>query len=100
MSSQPIHTIAKWKVKPGQYDTVLMLLKELRAKSIEEEGNLFYNVYQDNDDLCTLILLEGYANEAALNQHRNSSHYIGIVVEKIRPLLASREIILMTPIEI
>ena len=100
MSVKPIHAFAKWTIKPGQLETVLSIVKDLHARSIEEKGNLFYNVLQDNSNPNILVLFEGYTDEAALTQHRNSSYYIEAVVEKIRPLLADREVILTTPLEL
>jgi quinol monooxygenase YgiN len=100
MSGKPIHTFAKWTVKPGQLDTVLAIVNDLHAKSIEEKGNLFYNILQDNSNPNILVIFEGYTDEAALTQHRNASYYIEAVVEKIRPLLKDREVIVTTPLEV
>ena len=100
MSSTPIHAFAKWKIRSGQLENVLLILKELRAKSIQERGNLFYQVHQDNSDPNTLILFEGYSDDSALTLHRNAGYYIQAVVEDLRPLLADREVILTTPVEI
>jgi quinol monooxygenase YgiN len=100
MSVTAIHVFAKWKVRPGQLENVLLILKELKAKSIQEEGNLFYQVYQDNSDPNTLILLEGYVDEPALTLHRNAGYYKQAVGEDVRTLLADREVILTTPVEI
>jgi (4S)-4-hydroxy-5-phosphonooxypentane-2,3-dione isomerase len=100
MSSTPIHSFATWKIKSGQLPTVLAVLKDLRAKSIQESGNLFYEVYQDKTHPCTLMLHEGYTDEAALDQHRNAKHYVELVVEKIRPLLEDRNVLLTTPLEL
>lgn len=96
MSEKHIYTFAKWKVKNGQLDTVLNLLTEVSAKSIAEEGNLFYTIYQNNSDADTLILHEGYKNESALAQHRNSEHFQTLVIGKIIPLLEDREVVLAT----
>ena len=100
MSATPIHVFAKWKVKPGQLENVLSILKELKAKSIQEKGNLFYQVHQDNSDPNTLILFEGYVDHSALGLHRNAEYYKQAVVENIAPLLQDREVTLTTPIEI
>jgi len=100
MSVTAIHVFAKWKVRPGQLENVLLFLKELKGKSIQEKGNLFYQVHQDNSDLNTLILFEGYSDDAALTLHRNSGYYKQAVVENIRTLLTDREVILTTPVEI
>ena len=100
MSVTPIHVFAKWKVRPGQLENVLSMLKELKAKSVQEKGNLFYQVHQDNSDPNTLILFEGYSDDSALILHRNAEYYKQAVVESIATLLTDRKVILTTPIEI
>ncbi len=98
MNKQPIHVFAKWQVKDGHIDTVLALLTQAVRESRKEEGNLFYQVHQSNTDANTLILFEGYADEAAVTAHRNSEHFQTVVVGQIVPLLENREVILTTPI--
>jgi autoinducer 2-degrading protein len=98
MSKQAIHVFAKWQVKQGELITVLSLLPEVVKKSKAEEGNLFYEILQDNSDADTLILFEGYKDGAALAEHRNSEHFQTIVIGKIVPLLKDREVNLTTPL--
>jgi quinol monooxygenase YgiN len=98
-TQQPIHVFAKWKVKEGHIEIVLQLLKAVRSASVQETGNLFYKVHQSNTDVNTLILFEGYRDEAAVAEHRNSAHYQDIVAGKIVPLLDEREVNLTTPVE-
>ena len=99
MSAAPIHVFAKWKVRPGQLENVLLILNELKAKSIQEKGNLFYQVHQDNSDPNTLILFEGYSDDSALTLHRNAGYYKQ-AIEDASTLLTDREVILTTPVEI
>ncbi|MDN3549191.1 putative quinol monooxygenase [Mucilaginibacter aquaedulcis] len=98
MEKSRIHVIAKWTVKAGELETVLALLSQVAKASIEEEGNLFYKVQQDNTDPNILLLFEGYKDEAAAAQHRNSSHFQTLVIGKIVPLLDAREINVTTPL--
>jgi autoinducer 2-degrading protein len=99
MTTTPIHVFARWKVKEGNLDTILELLKVVQAKTIQEKGNLFYKIHQSRADANTLILLEGYADEGAQKAHTGSEHYKKLVVEQIVPLLEEREVTLTTPIE-
>jgi quinol monooxygenase YgiN len=99
MSTTPIHVFARWKVKEGNMQTVLKLLKEVRSKTIQEKGNLFYKIHQSQADANTLVLFEGYAEAAAQKEHMNADHFKKLVVEQIVPLLEEREVILTTPIE-
>ncbi|MBW8243644.1 antibiotic biosynthesis monooxygenase [Muricauda oceani] len=93
-----VHVFATWQVKEGHIDTVLNVLKTVREESLKEHGNLFYTVQQSNTDTNTLILFEGYRNEAAVEEHRNTSHFQDLLLGQIVPLLANREIVLTTPI--
>jgi len=98
MTEQPVHVFATWKVKQGNTDTVLELLKTVTEESTKEPGNLFYKVHQGIAEPDTLILFEGYVNEAAIADHRNSAHFQDLVIGKIVPLLDNREVILTTPL--
>ena len=99
METMPIHVFARWKVKEGQLQAVLTLVKALRTKTIAEKGNLFYQIHQSRADANTLLLFEGYADEAAQQAHAHSDHFTTLAVEQIIPLLEEREVTLATPIE-
>src|SRR5215469_5940674 len=96
MSKKPVYTFATWRVKEGQLSAVLNLLIDLTAKSTAEEVNLVYEIHQSNSDANTLILFEGYKDESALQEHRNTEHFQTLVIEKIVPLLECREIVIAT----
>lgn len=97
-NKNPVHVFATWKVKEGQIENVLNLLKTVHNESIKEEGNLFYKVHQSNSDTNTILLFEGYTNEAAVAEHRNSAYFHDLVLGQIVPLLENREIVLATPV--
>jgi len=99
-NTKPIHVFATWKVQAGQIENVLNILKTVGEESVKEAGNLFYQIHQSNADVNTLVLFEGYKNEAAILDHRNSTHYQNLVVGKIIPLLENREVVLTTPLEL
>ena len=94
MKQQSIYTFATWQVKKEYLQNVLMLLPELVQRSMGEEGNLLYKIYQSHSDTNTLILVEGYKDEAALDKHRVSDHFKNLVINQIVPLLEKREILI------
>lgn len=98
MEKETVFVHAKWQVKEGKSETVIELMREAAERSSKEEGNLFYKIHQSQTDHNTLILYEGYENEAAVELHRNSDHFKKIVIEQVVPLLESREVILMNPL--
>lgn len=97
-NKKPVHVFATWKVKEGEIENVLNLLTIVKEITEKEKGNLFYKIHQSNSDENTLLLFEGYTSEAAIAEHRESSHFQDFVINKIVPLLENREIILTTPI--
>ncbi|HKU72355.1 MAG TPA: antibiotic biosynthesis monooxygenase [Pyrinomonadaceae bacterium] len=100
MGKKPVYTFAKWRVKEGQLLAVLDLLADLTAKSTAEEGNLLYKIHQSLSDANTLILLEGYKDDSALADHRNSEHYQTLVIGKLIPLLEDREVVVTMQLSI
>ena len=100
MNQQAINVFAKWQVKEGELDTVLNLLTEVTKQSRAEEGNLFYKLHQSNADANTLVLFEGYKDEAAVASHRASEYFQNIVLGQIVPLLENREVVVATELGI
>lgn len=98
-NTKPIHVFATWTIKEGHIESVLEILKTVRDESVKEKGNLFYTVHQSNADANIIVLFEGYTDEAAIGEHRNSAHYKDLVIGKIIPLLEKREVVLTTPLE-
>lgn len=100
MSQHSIYTFAKWQVKDGELDNVLNLLTEVVRKSTEEEGNLFYKVHRNISNPNILILFEGYTDEGAVQEHRQSDYFQQIVLAQIIPKLESREVMLASLIDL
>jgi quinol monooxygenase YgiN len=87
-----ITVVARWQPTTGFLGDVLSILAELRPKSLAEPGCLGYEVYQGVDAPESLLLLERYRDEAALDAHRQSEHYQALVVGRVLPLLADRRV--------
>lgn len=100
MKEKPVYTFAKWQVAEGRLAEVLKWLTEVTEKSRKEEGNLVYKVHQSNTDANMLLLYEGYADAAAVEAHRNSEYFQGLVIGKIMPLLTFREVILASQVDL
>jgi (4S)-4-hydroxy-5-phosphonooxypentane-2,3-dione isomerase len=85
--------LARWRVRDGALDGVLSLVPELIAATRREPGNQLYCVFQLGDaSQRTLVLIEGYADRAAVEAHRQSDHFQRIVVGRIVPLLEERDV--------
>lgn len=95
-----VYVFAKWQVSEGQLDTVLTLLREVARLSRLEPGNIIYSLHQSNTDPNTLMIYEGYKDAAAAAAHRESEHFQTLVNGKIAPLLAAREPIVASLLDI
>lgn len=88
----PLVIVARWQVQPDRVDAVLAHVAVLRQASLAEPGCLGYEVFRAVDAPDTLLLHESYADDAALEAHRQSAHYQAGVVGQILPLLAGRQV--------
>lgn len=83
--------IARWTPKAGNRDRIRSALHDLVRASSMEEGCLAYLPLDlDGGDI---LLIERYADLAALDAHRVSAHFRQLVLERIVPLLAARNIV-------
>ncbi len=94
---EPIVVLARWQTQPGAADAVLALAAALRRSSLAEPGCLGYEVFRSAEEPHTLLLLERYRDASALDAHRQSAHYQDLVVGRILPRLAARQVELLRP---
>jgi len=84
--------IVKWTIKASETSRILSLLPQLAEKTRNEPGNLSYNIYQSADDVNVIFLHERYADQDAVEAHKNSEHYLATVANQIIPHLENREV--------
>lgn len=94
-AAKEITVVARWQPAEGALGEVLAILAELRPQSLAEPGCLGYEVYRGVDAQHSLLLVERYADEAAIEAHRQSEHYQTLVVQRALPLLAHRQVELL-----
>jgi quinol monooxygenase YgiN len=82
---------ATWTAEPGQEGVVLQAIEKLTPPSRAEEGNVFYQAYQDPAEPSVFHLFEIYADEAAYVAHGASDHFAEFGHGLAIPVLAKRE---------
>ena len=81
-------------------DEVARLLHELRAASLREEGCLGFDVCRgDADSPGTFALFEKWRDQAALDAHYATEHFMRLGADGIRPLATSRVAVKGTLVE-
>lgn len=91
----PIVVVARWRMAPEAVAEVLGLVAQLREQSLAEPGCQGYDAFQGVGVPGELLLLERYADHAAIEAHRASAHYQELVVRRILPLLSGRQVQLL-----
>jgi quinol monooxygenase YgiN len=88
-----IGVTAKLQVLAGKNKEFEAIFKQLVSAVLEnEKGCLLYALHQSRDDAQTYIVLEQYADEAALRAHGKTAHYQKFGAE-MTPCLASAPVI-------
>lgn len=100
MSQQAIYVFAKWVIQEDKLNEVLENLQKVALKTRMEDGNLFYKVHQSINEPNTLVLFEGYKDQAAADVHKNSAHYQEFVAVKTVPFLIDRQVTVTHLLEI
>jgi quinol monooxygenase YgiN len=98
-AAAPIVVVARWQVGAEAVDAVIALVAELRRATLAEPGCLGYDAYRSVAQPGELLLLERYRDMAAIEAHRATPHYQDLVVKRIVPMLAGREVELLQPRE-
>ena len=62
-------------VKPENCDDFIQATLENAKNTIQEPGNLRFDVIQQSDDLNRFLLYEVYRDEPAMQAHKETAHY-------------------------
>jgi quinol monooxygenase YgiN len=69
--------MVKLHVKPEKVDEFLPLLEENGRSAVRDEPGCYrFDISRDREDPSTIHLYEVYADDAALDAHREAPHYI------------------------
>ena len=74
-------------LKPGCADDFIQASLGNHTGSRQEPGNQRWDVLQDSEDPNVFYLYEAYADEAALEAHRQTPHYL-TWRETVTPMMA------------
>lgn len=67
--SEPVTLIATFRATSGQHETVLDLIGEYGKAVREEPGNIFFDIYTEQDDPHGFVIFEQYRDQNAFHEH-------------------------------
>lgn len=70
-----IVTLVHVFVKPEYVDQFIEVTRANHEASVQEPGNFRFDILQDAQDPGKFVLYEAYSSEAAVNAHKETSHY-------------------------
>lgn len=71
-----IALIARLQIREGKEEEFEQVFAELTAAvRANEEGNLLYALHRSRNDPQTYVVLEQYADQAAVEAHQQSEHF-------------------------
>jgi quinol monooxygenase YgiN len=65
-----------WMSKVGRESEVIAVFEKLTAESRKEPGCLMFQVHKHKTDSRRFFVYEQYKDDAALEAHRTSSHFL------------------------
>jgi autoinducer 2-degrading protein len=78
-----------WMAKVGREPEVMAIFERLTNESRKEPGCLMYQVHKHKTDPRRFFLYEQYKDDAALEAHRSSPHFLQLA-KKDLPKLGER----------
>lgn len=60
-------------------EAVIELCKELVASSLQDEGNIAYDLYISCTDPCKMLIFETWKDQASLDKHSAAEHFTRLV---------------------
>ena len=91
--------VVSWMAKPGHEKEVVSVFTKLTEESRKEPGCVMYLVHQHKTDSRRFLVYEQYKDDAALEAHRASAHFLQYAKKELPKLGERVEGNLYSPIE-
>ena len=79
--------VVRMRLREGEEENAIALMRELAAESRKEPGNELYIPCRDPEDPRSILIFEQYADKAAFEAHGASEHFQRLAVNGLWGLL-------------
>lgn len=90
--SEIIHLVATLVARPGQEAALQAALTGILAPVRAEPGCLRYDLHRDRDDPARFVMLESWADAAALETHGKAAAFTGLAARFDELLMTSPDL--------
>jgi (4S)-4-hydroxy-5-phosphonooxypentane-2,3-dione isomerase len=87
-----------WMAKSGKEKDAERLFRQLTEASRQEPGCLMYVVHRHSDDPSSFFIYEQYKDQAALDAHRQTPHFLEIARGSLLQVADRKDANLYTPL--
>ncbi len=87
--------IAKIPIKEDKLDEAIAAVKELMVEVAKEEGTLYYTLNVSEAEPATLVVIERYKDDAAIELHSASEHFQQFVAKGEELFSGALDIVVM-----
>jgi quinol monooxygenase YgiN len=75
VKDETLTIVATITVKPEYKEDVLKAIKTVVEATRKEQGNIFYNVFEDVKNPLKFVFIETWKSQAAIDSHNKSTHF-------------------------
>ena len=88
----PIRILAEFTVAEENTSKAKELFIKLEEETCEEDGCIFYNLYQVSRQENVFIINECFMNQEAVDFHKTTSGYLDILKTQLEPLIIDKKV--------
>lgn len=81
-----VHIVCELRCEAADRERVRELALQFVGPARAEAGCLYYNLHQKQDEPHTFFIIDGWANQAAVDAHASNAH-VASVMKELGPLL-------------
>jgi quinol monooxygenase YgiN len=75
VKDETLTIVATLTAKPEYKEDVLKAIKTVVDATRKEQGNIFYDVFEDVNNPLKFVFIETWKSQAAINSHNKSAHF-------------------------
>jgi len=79
VGNETLTIVATVTVKPEYREDVLKAIKTVVDATRKEQGNIFYDVFEDVKNPLKFVFIETWKSQAAIDSHNQSAHFNNFV---------------------
>jgi quinol monooxygenase YgiN len=88
-----IHIVVRFDVKPERLASTLAAFAELADQTRREPGATVFDVFRAEEEPCTVVLVEEWADQAAIDTHMKEPHTARFL-DQVRDAFATPQVVL------